>query len=121
MPKYMPMIEFIRTGLLQEANRQFFHPLGLELEIFITGDGITARVQDYRDDPEGICFISVDAERAAWVESLAAKQGAARYQKFGYTVQPVAQTQEEIELRAEARRRQIDAEARRRQIASSRR
>lgn len=31
--KYLDLREFLDGGFLQEANRQFFHPLGLALEI----------------------------------------------------------------------------------------
>lgn len=52
--KYLSVPEFIDEGYLQEANRQFFHPLGLALEANPeTGE---IKVWDYRDDPEGILF-----------------------------------------------------------------
>lgn len=40
--KRMPIAEFSRLGYLQEANRQFFHPHGLALEI----TRITDQVED---------------------------------------------------------------------------
>jgi hypothetical protein len=59
-PKYIGIKEFVEEGYLQEANRQFFHPLGLALSyIFdkdtkeITGFG---QIWDYRDDPEGLIY-----------------------------------------------------------------
>jgi len=56
--KRIDIKEFRETGFLQEANRQFFHPHGLALEIVVAADG-TERlggVWDYRDDPEGVVF-----------------------------------------------------------------
>jgi hypothetical protein len=54
--KRMNIKEFHELGFLQEANRQFFHPLGLALEVSIDDDGnyILGGVWDYRDDPEGM-------------------------------------------------------------------
>jgi hypothetical protein len=37
-PKRIDIAEFRRLGLLQEVNRQFFHPLGLALEAVIDND-----------------------------------------------------------------------------------
>ncbi len=56
--KYMDLQEFVDEGFLQEANRQFFHPLGLALEVDTSGDGppTLSGVWDYRDDPEGVMF-----------------------------------------------------------------
>ena len=57
----MDIAEFQRLGYLQEANRLFFHPLGLALEITTpTEEGeppaFISGVWDYRDDPEGMVF-----------------------------------------------------------------
>lgn len=81
--KYMNIKEFREKGFLQEANRLFFHPCGLALEVACKdcsgclaifgniapdcpvchGDGADPEgeeyisgVWDYRDDPEGIYF-----------------------------------------------------------------
>lgn len=50
--------EFREKGFLQEANRQFFHPHGLALEVVVNEDGTEqlGGVWDYRDDAEGIIF-----------------------------------------------------------------
>lgn len=52
--KYIDLEEFCDVGFLQEANRQFFHPLGLALEVNVAKG--TMRVWDYRDDSEGVVF-----------------------------------------------------------------
>ncbi|KKN41195.1 hypothetical protein LCGC14_0725860 [marine sediment metagenome] len=57
--KRMDIKEFREQGFLFEANRKFFHPLGLALEIIINEEDnseILGGVWDYRDDPEGIFF-----------------------------------------------------------------
>ncbi len=78
--KRIDIKEFRDKGFLQEANRQFFHPLGLALEVIIDDDTgeVTSLggVWDYRDDPEGM-FFGKDllkkpeaAVKAAYVEKL---------------------------------------------------
>lgn len=56
--QYMDIKEFRAKGFLQEANRLFFHPLGLALEVVIKEDGTEhlGGIWDYRDDPEGMLF-----------------------------------------------------------------
>jgi hypothetical protein len=57
--KRMDIKEFREMGLLAEANRTFFHPLGLALEIIIddeTGEEKLGGIWDCRDDPEGILY-----------------------------------------------------------------
>lgn len=56
--KRIDLKEFHELGFLQEVNRQFFHPLGLALEMSIDDDGNyhLGGVWDYRDDPEGMVF-----------------------------------------------------------------
>ena len=92
--KRMNIKEFRKVGFLQEANRLFFHPLGLALEIIATWPkDVTAEekkkykipfnhpkakhslggVWDYRDDPEGMLFgddAMIDKKKVAAVEKL---------------------------------------------------
>lgn len=69
--KRIPIKEFRALGFLQEANRQFFHPHGLALEVVIdtdTGEERLGGIWDYRDDPEGVLYGNLDErdrERAA--------------------------------------------------------
>jgi hypothetical protein len=39
---------FVDEGYLLEANRQFFHPLGLQLTASVQDDGLRLRVVDCR-------------------------------------------------------------------------
>ncbi len=57
--KRIDIKEFRALGFLQEANRLFFHPLGLALEVIVdeeNGAEMLGGVWDYRDDPEGMFF-----------------------------------------------------------------
>lgn len=57
--KRIDIKEFRAKGFLQEANRKFFHPLGLALEIMINDDTeeeSLGGVWDYRKDNEGVLF-----------------------------------------------------------------
>lgn len=73
--KRMDIKEFRALGFLQEANRLFFHPLGLALEVIIndeTGDETLGGVWDYRDDPEGMLFGKgmIDIKKADQIKLL---------------------------------------------------
>lgn len=85
--------EFREAGYLQEANRRFFHPLGLALEITVEADG-TERlggVWDYRDDPEGMLFgdhYGADPDKVARVDREWAEHAEYRQREHGFVVQP---------------------------------
>lgn len=88
--KYMELRDFVRLGFLQEANRQFFHPLGLALEVSKGDDGklSVSGVWDFRSDPEGIFFDEVDLAKCAEVREERKRHEDARIKKFGYVIQP---------------------------------
>src|SRR6266498_2549586 len=93
--KRIDIAEFRRIGLLQEANRRFFHPLGLALEVVIDEDGAErlGGIWDYRDDPEGVYFagdLGPDPDKAAAYDALLEQHREARVAMFGWVVQPVA-------------------------------
>lgn len=94
----MDIAEFRERGFLQEVNRQFFHPLGLALEVIIdeeTGDECLGGIWDYRDDPEGILYpaeaLQTDeaVRKAQLVESLCDEKAKIRLDRYGYVIQPV--------------------------------
>lgn len=73
--KRIDIKEFRAKGFLQEANRKFFHPLGLALEVIIndeTGEENLGGVWDYREDTEGMFFqpSAVSKDKIDYVESL---------------------------------------------------
>lgn len=91
--KRIDIKEFREKGFLQEANRLFFHPLGLALEVIIDDDGNEklGGVWDYRDDPEGIAFIQdiIDQDKIDHVLNLKDSKREVRFNVFGgYVQQP---------------------------------
>jgi hypothetical protein len=95
--KYLPIKDFRSLGLLQEVNRQFFHPRGLALEIMLdeTSPDVISGIQDYRDDPEGLCFgddiiESLDGViKEGMVERMLEDKREARTKLFGGPIQPM--------------------------------
>jgi hypothetical protein len=93
--KVIDIKEFRERGYLQEANRRFFHPLGLALAIEVdneTGKESLANVWDCRDDPEGIYFAGDygnDPAKAANIEREWEEKAAVREVKLGWIVQPL--------------------------------
>ncbi len=93
--KYMDLNEFVSSGLLQEVNRQFFHPLGLALEVMCEEDGtVTAitGIQDNRCYAEGMYFgeFTEDSVRKMKeVEDLMKFTKECREEMLGYFIQPV--------------------------------
>lgn len=68
--KRMPFQDFVDLGFLQESNRQFFHPLGLALEVVVDTSGKVVGlcgVWDYREDSEGMVYAdsSLNTAKAA--------------------------------------------------------
>jgi molecular chaperone GrpE len=97
--------EFREAGYLQEANRRFFHPLGLALQLKVDDqnqhhiDGIL----DYRDDPEGIhyCLKDSDSERKNrftsnknFIDSEFSRMNTLRKEKLGFSIEPVENSPE---------------------------
>lgn len=80
-------------GYLQEANRQFFHPLGLALAVTVADDGETGTLSilDARDDPEGFSFVQGDdlLKKAERVSRIATARHDARIGGLGYWLQPI--------------------------------
>jgi hypothetical protein len=72
--KRIDIKDFRDAGFLQEVNRQFFHPLGLALEIIIDEEGSykLGGVWDYREDPEGMFFVDgmISKDKKNHVKSL---------------------------------------------------
>jgi len=68
--KTMDIREFKEKGYLQEANRRFFHPLGLALIVSRDDSDGTMKlfgIQDVRNDPEGMVFDEFDGDLATEV------------------------------------------------------
>ncbi len=92
--KRIDIAEFRRLGFLQEANRVFFHPLGLALEVIVEDDGSErlGGVWDSRGDPEGIAFSDPpDAEKADAVAEEHKRHENARRLLLGDVIQEIGQ------------------------------
>jgi len=92
---YMSIKEFQHEGYLQEVNRQFFHPLGLALEVKVdTNKGwVLSGIWDYRDDSEGMRYDdepnSEKVRKQANIEKIARERKPVREKSLGYWVQPI--------------------------------
>jgi hypothetical protein len=98
--KYMDIEKFIDDGLLQEVNRQFFHPRGMALVVSADTDDETGEqtsgweikgIWDATDDPEGINFSDgmLSSEKATRVQQLWDEREEPRKAALGYVVQPI--------------------------------
>lgn len=88
--KRIDISEFQSSGLLAEANRSFFHPLGLALEIVIDEDGSKrlGGIWDYRDDPEGMLFGEpFPTEQVEKAQKFIRMKHAQRIQTLGFIYQ----------------------------------
>lgn len=104
LPRLSPR-ELKDTGLLQEVNRRFLHPLGLALTIAYDEDGdiddAELFIQDARSDPEGFYFADEGPEEARRMLANAERFGATqverhktRLERLGYVVQPLEEPRE---------------------------
>lgn len=95
IPNRMDLREFRQFGYLQEVNRQFFHPLGLALEVRVNEDGTEelGGIWDYRHDPEGLYYgegmLSMD--KAARVAQEYMNRAQERKEHRGWILQPLPQ------------------------------
>lgn len=91
--KRIDLKEFVEHGYLQEVNRQFFHPLGLALEVVVDDDGSVTLggVWDCRDDLEGVTFAAgvIDGDKAMRVAAELDHRRVARVKRLGGMVQPL--------------------------------
>jgi hypothetical protein len=89
--KYIDIKEFREQGFLQEANRLFFHPLGLALEVRIDeqGNETLGGIWDYRDDPEGIIYTmnSIQRDKIDTVNRERGRHSDRRIEIFGSEIQ----------------------------------
>ncbi len=89
----MDIAEFVDLGYLQEANRQFFHPLGLALAVEVDedGTGYITGVWDEREDLEGIWFDPPpEAAKEAFVRGERHRRDGHRVRALGSVIQPSA-------------------------------
>jgi hypothetical protein len=88
----IPVEEFVKSGLLQEVNRQFFHPRGLALAVTKSDDGTykLMGVLDSREDPGGYTFANRPAaSKAKYAQELFDSKKDYREKNLGYIIQPL--------------------------------
>lgn len=114
-PRWISLDDLERTGYLQEANRQFFHPLGLSLDI-VQGEIDTSSryygVRDFRDWRDGVAYATaqlglsaspelalvscmgdiVTRQRANNIRQEWSRRAAARLASLGFVTQPLGDT-----------------------------
>jgi len=90
--KYLPLESLVDLGILQEVNREFFHPLGLALEVEIGAREMALRVLDCRRDPAGIVFGEGVMERDKYERFQAFREirNQGRRRALGFIQQPPA-------------------------------
>ena len=94
-PKWLDLDEFQKSGLLQEVNRQFFHPLGLALAVSVNDQGKVVGIpgiQDSRADQQGMVFSSIGREHILRADNVTREQqrrAAIRQAALGYVIQPI--------------------------------
>lgn len=92
--KFIDLNVLREEGFLQEANRLYFHPLGLALQLGVNrhGRANSLSVWDYREDPEGVIFdeATMSAEKGENVAREFAKHAGPRGEMFGgSSIQPL--------------------------------
>jgi hypothetical protein len=90
----MSIEEFVKSGGLQEVNRQWFHPRGLALVVEIDdhdGEYYLWGIKDARSDPEGWAVGDGYFTKEKTVESERWRRDHAqnRIDALGYEIQPV--------------------------------
>ena len=87
-PGEMTAQQMIDSGILQEVNRRFFHPLGLAMYVSEEGMGVFID-----DDPEGCQFggelLKNAYAKARSVQDEIDRRRPVREAALGYWVQPV--------------------------------
>lgn len=90
--KAMERGELLDSGIIQEANRRFFHPLGLALGTYPDG---RLEIQDRRaEDPAGVLFDDSDPEAKRKAEAfleLMRVRHRGRWMELGFVIQPAGQ------------------------------
>ena len=96
MTKHLTAHEARNLGVIFEVNRQLLHPRGLALEIKFDPDDpemvAELKIQDWRDDSEGVYFDDLDQDDIDHAEAFAELILPDREQALGYIVQPLDTT-----------------------------
>ena len=86
--------ELRHDGYVLEVNRQFFHPLGLELVLQIAEDGLRFRVDDHRTLQAAVVYAPQPEggesrlRKVARIGNLWEMKAQARLARYGWVIQP---------------------------------
>lgn len=84
--RYLSVSQIVNSGLLQEINRQFLHPLGYALEVELPTERLA--IQDHSDDPEGMIFDEVEYGKWLDFDRFTKDRHFTRLLALGYVQQP---------------------------------
>lgn len=98
--KRIDIKEFREQGYLQEANRRFFHPLGMALEVVVDDDGNESLggIWDYREDKEGVYYDIKNSDKKRkkrfaknkkFVDKQMDKKTKSRMKTLGFDIEPI--------------------------------
>ncbi len=97
----MSLQEFVDLGLLQEVNREFFHPIGLAMAVTVEDDG---RVSGFggimqTDDPEGFLYdpSAIDQSKVERAQEFMGGRLETRRLALGFKTQTLCRTGQSIE------------------------
>lgn len=94
MNKYLPAEGLRSTGVIQELNRQFLHPLGLALEVSVDKTG-KERIAGITMVTEDAVLPTVNAQKADNVQQLRLTIHKRRSKALGFAIQPLPKVQKE--------------------------
>jgi molecular chaperone GrpE len=105
--KKIDIKDFRESGYLQEANRRFFHPLGLALEVSIEDEKeLISGIWDYREDKEGIYYDIQNSEperkekflkNKNFIDFQLKERGDLRKSELGFKIEPIEGSPELID------------------------
>lgn len=76
------------SGVLHEANRLFFHRLGLQMLALQNGDiPLMLVVQDLRQNPEKAVLPAVDAQKVKNIRTALEETAVVRHELLGFDIQ----------------------------------
>lgn len=97
MCKTLSVNDFVRLGYLQELNRLFLHPLGLDLQVKLENNTLEfSEIIDCRDNENGIIFNEgyLDIIKRENIEFEYNKKMLYRLKNLGYVIQEIHKEEE---------------------------
>lgn len=87
---FVSLEELQRSGILQETNHRWFHPLGLALAVVEEEGKPRLEIIDVREDPEGMVFVDgvMDREKSEQFLAFMHSRYEQRQAALGFVIQP---------------------------------